>query len=319
MKPLQLRETFIIVVIVLLAGLPAIANPYIANVANLLIIYMILTSGLNLLMGYAGQFALANAAIFGLGAYATSILRIDIGLPFYLAAPLGILCAASIGVCLAFPALRLSGVHLALATMSFAWATQWAFLHWESVTRGSGGIPLPQVRFGIAGLDDEKGVYYLSLMALVLVLFGIKHVIGSRFGRAFVAMRDGEIAAQSLGIDLVAYKALAFALSSVCAGIAGALHTATLNYVAPDSFTLFQMIVQMAMVVAGGIGSLLGPVLGACILLVALELLRDAPGLQEALFGAFLLGFVLFQPGGLIRPLERWFPGLRQPLHGGHS
>jgi branched-chain amino acid transport system permease protein len=305
----------VLLTIVLLLLVPLDGNLYVMQVGNLLIIYIILTVGLNILMGYAGQFALANAAIFGIGAYVTGLLRVDLGLPFYLSAPAGVMAATLIGVCLAFPALRLSGVYLAFATTAFAWIASWTFMHWESVTRGAGGVSLPPLAFN-AGFNDDLGVYYLSLLVLLVVLIMSRRLISSRFGRGLVALREGEIAAQSLGINILAYKSLAFAASSFFAGVAGALYTATLNFVSPDTFTLFHMVLQMAMVVVGGMGSFAGPIVGAFLLLIAQELMRDLQGLHEVFFGAVLLGFVAFLPQGLVPLIEQKLRAFRQPLSG---
>jgi branched-chain amino acid transport system permease protein len=137
----------------------------------------------------------------------------------------------------------------------------------------------------------------------------------SRIGRAFVAMRDGEIAAQSLGIDLLTYKAMAFALSGFYAGAAGALYSGLLGFVSPEAFDLFQMIIQKAMIVVGGLGSVVGAVLGASLLVYVMEVLREFKSTQEIVFGALLIAFMVFQPHGLVVFLKRWLPGWQEPLH----
>jgi branched-chain amino acid transport system permease protein len=245
----------------------------------------------------------------------TGLARVDLGLPFYLSAPAGAAAATLIGLCLAFPALRVSGVYLAFATTAFAWIASWTFLHWETVTRGAGGVSLPPLDFG-GHFDSERGVYYLSLVVLLFVLVGSRRLIGSRIGRGLVALREGEIAAQSLGINIVKYKSLAFGISSFLAGVAGALYTASLNFVSPDTFTVFHMVLQMAMVVVGGMGSFAGPIVGTALLIVVQELMRDLVGLHEVVFGAVLLGFVAFLPQGLVPLIERKFRSFRQPLAG---
>ena len=278
-------------------------------------IYIILAVGQNILMGYAGQFALANAALFGVGAYTAGLLRFDFGVPFFIAAPAGAGGAMLVGLCLLVPALRLSGVYLAFATTAFAWIASWTFVHWEAVTHGGGGVSLPPLDFG-RWASPEHGVYYLSLLTLAAVLVVIRNLIGSRYGRALVALRDGEIAAQSIGVDLLKYKSLAFAISGCLAGLAGALYTATLNFVSPDSFTLFYMVLQLAMVVVGGMGSFAGPIVGATLIILFQELSRDMQGAQEAFFGALLLAFVALMPRGLAPLMEGHLRSLRQPLSG---
>ncbi|MFZ0852248.1 MAG: branched-chain amino acid ABC transporter permease [Hyphomicrobiaceae bacterium] len=294
--------------------LPPFANFYHLFIANLIVIYVLLAIGLNILVGYAGQLAFANAAMFGIGAYATGLLQVRLGWSFWLAFPSGALLATAVGLAISLPALRLSGLYLALSTLAFAQATQWVFLHWESVTFGAGGFKTPPLSFAPLPIDKPLGLYYLSLILTVALLLFAQNLVASRVGRAFVAVRDGEVAAQSLGIDLLRYKALAFGISGFYAGIAGGLYSAMLNFVAPEGFDLFQMVLQKAMIVVGGLGSVAGSVLGAGLIIILLEALRAFKGLQEIVFGALLVGFVLFMRGGLVSVLKRHVRGWEEPL-----
>jgi branched-chain amino acid transport system permease protein len=295
--------------------LPAFANQYTLFVGNLMLLYIILALGLNILVGFAGQLAFANAAIYGIGAYGTALLQVHLGWSFWVAAPVGAVLAMVIGTLLAFPALRLSGIFLALATLAFAQATQWVLWHWESVTFGAGGFRVPAASFGPIPIKHDYGVYLVTWAVTVILLLFAWRIMRSRVGRAFVAMRDGAIAAQSLGIDLLTYKAMAFALSSFYAGVAGALYSALLGYVSPEGFDLFQMIIHKAMIVVGGLGSVVGSVLGASLLVYVMELLREFKSTQEIVFGAVLVGFMVFQPNGLVAFLKRWLPGWEEPVH----
>ena len=253
--------------------------------------------------------------MFGIGAYGEGLIQVDLGMPFWIALPGGALLAMLLGTTMALPALRLSGIYLAMATLGFAQFTQWVFLNWESVTYGAGGFRVPRIDFSPLAIRSEYGVYYLSwIITLGLILFAW-NAMRSRIGRAFVAMRDGEVAAESLGINLLRYKAMAFALSGIYAGTAGALYTAVLNYVAPEGFDLFQMVIHKAMVMVGGIGSIAGSVVGATLLVVLLEALRAFKSTQEIAFGAILLTFVVFFPGGLVSLFRRYVPGWDEPLH----
>ncbi len=309
------HRAFLVVLFGVLALLPPLANEYTLFVGNLMMLYIILALGLNLLVGFAGQLAFANAAMYGIGAYGAGLLQVKVGLPFWVAVPGGALAATAIGTLLAFPALRLSGIYLALATLAFAQATQWVMLHWQKVTFGAGGFAVPEPDFRALGLSADHGVYYVTWVVTVLLLVLAWHVVRSRTGRAFVAMRDREIAAQALGVDLLKYKAMAFALSAFYAGTAGALYCSVLDYVSPESFDLFQMILHKAMIVVGGLGSVVGSVLGASLLVYLLELLREFKATQEIVFGALLLAFVLFQPRGIVDFLKRRVPGWDEPLH----
>lgn len=297
-----------------MALLPAVANQYLLFVGNTLLIYVILASGLNLLVGYAGQLAFANAAMFGIGAYGTGLTQVDFGFPFALAAPCGVVLAIACGTALAFPALRLAGLYLGLASLAFAQIAQWVFMHWEAVTFGAGGFKVPAVSFAPLPISDTKALYYLTLMLAVAVVLLAGNIVRSRLGRAFVAIRDSEVAAEAIGIDLLRYKALAFGLSGFTAGLAGALYSALLHFVAPESFDLFQMMLQKAMVVVGGFGSIAGSVIGAALLTIVLELLREVKSWQEIAFGGLLMGFVIMVPNGLADILRRHVPGWREPM-----
>jgi branched-chain amino acid transport system permease protein len=294
--------------------LPPFANFYHLFVANLVVIYVLLAIGLNILVGYAGQLAFANAAMFGIGAYATGLLQVRLGWSFWLAFPCGAVIAAGVGLALSLPALRLRGLYLALSTLAFAQATQWVFLHWERVTFGAGGFKTPPLSFAPLPIDKPLGLYYLSLSLMVALYVFAQNLVASRVGRAFVAVRDGAVAAESLGVDLLRTKALAFGISGFYAGVAGGLYSAMLNFVAPEGFDLFQMVLQKAMIVVGGLGSIAGSVLGAGVIIVLLEALRAVKGLQEIVFGGLLVAFVLFMRGGLISVIKRRVRGWEEPL-----
>lgn len=309
------RHNVLLAMLLFAAVAPSFLNAYYVFVANTILIYVLLSIGLNILVGYAGQLAFANAAMFGIGAYGTGLLQVQLGWPFWLAFPSGAIIATAVGLALSLPALRLSGLYLALSTLAFAQFTQWVFLHWESVTFGAGGFKTPPISFAPLPVSKTLGVYYLSLL-LVIILFALaQNLVRSRIGRAFVAVRDSEIAAQSLGVDLLRYKALAFGVSGFYAGIAGGLYSAMLNFVSPEGFDLFQMVIQKAMIVVGGLGSIVGSVLGATALVSLLEALRKVKGFQEIVFGAILVGFIIFMPGGIIGFLKAKVRGWEEPLH----
>jgi branched-chain amino acid transport system permease protein len=309
------RRNVMLAMLVFAAVAPAFLNAYYLFVANTILIYVLLSIGLNILVGYTGQLAFANAAMFGIGAYGTGLLQVHFGWPFWLAFPSGALIATAVGLAISLPALRLRGLYLALSTLAFAQFTQWVFLNWEAVTFGAGGFKTPPISFAPLPIAKPFGLYYLSLI-LVLVLFVLaQNLVRSRIGRAFVAVRDSDIAAESLGIDLLRYKALAFGISGFYAGIAGGLYSATLNFVSPEGYDLFQMVIQKAMIIVGGLGSVAGSVLGAGSLVFILEALRKVKGAQEIVFGAILVGFILFMPGGIIGFLKDKVRGWEEPLH----
>ena len=309
------RHNVLLAMLLFAAVAPSFLNAYYVFVANTILIYVLLAIGLNILVGYAGQLAFANAAMFGIGAYGTGLLQVQLGWPFWLAFPSGAIIATAVGLGLSLPALRLSGLYLALSTLAFAQFTQWVFLHWESVTFGAGGFKTPSISFAPLPISKTMGLYYLSLLLVVLLFALAQNFVRSRIGRAFVAVRDSEIAAQSLGVDLLRYKALAFGISGFYAGVAGGLYSAMLNFVSPEGFDLFQMVIQKAMVVVGGLGSIVGSVLGATALVSLLEALRKVKGFQEIVFGGILVGFIIFMPGGIIGFLKAKVRGWEEPLH----
>jgi branched-chain amino acid transport system permease protein len=308
------RRNVLLGSLVIAIAAPPFANFYHLFVANLIVIYVMLAIGLNILVGYAGQLAFANAAMFGIGAYAAGLLQVRFGWSFWLAFPSGALIAAAVGLAISLPALRLRGLYLALSTLAFAQATQWVFLHWESVTFGAGGFKTPPLSFAPLPIAKPLGLYYLSLALTVALFIFAQNLVASRVGRAFIAVRDGDVAAESLGIDLLRYKALAFGISGFYAGVAGGLYSALLNFVAPEGFDLFQMVLQKSMIVVGGLGSVVGAVLGAGTIIILLEALREFKGLQEIVFGALLVIFVLFMRGGLVSLIKRHVRGWEEPL-----
>lgn len=315
MRHLAGKRAFLIVLFGLLLAAPAVGNEYQVFVANLVLLYVILALGLNLLIGFAGQLALSNAAMYGIGAYGTGLLMKHFALPYWVSAPCGVLIAMASGTLLALPALRLSGIYLALATLAFAQFTFWLMTHWTPVTFGAGGFIPPEIDFSPLPVSQAEGIYGLSWIAAVVLYVVAKRTMESPIGRAFVAIRDGEVAAQSLGVDLFRYKSLAFALSGFYAGVAGALYSGLLGFVGPESFDLLQMVLHKATVVLGGMGSVVGSVIGGALLTVLVEVTKEVKFSIEVAFGALLIVFVLFQPSGLVVFARKLLPGWEEHLH----
>ena len=273
-------------------------NAYFLFVVTKLALYVILCVGLNILVGSAGQLAFAHAAMYGIGAYATGLLEVRLGLPFLPSAAIAIVATTCIGAALTFPALRLSGLYLALSTLSFALAVRWVMVTWDSVTFGPGGFRAPFISLGF-GLDHSQSAFLASIAAACVVIVAARNLLRSQYGRCFVAIRESQVAASSAGISVTRVKVLAFAVSAGCAGMAGALFVPVVGFVTPESFGLDQMILFKIMIVVGGLGSIAGSVIGPVVILLLIEVLRDSLGWMEILFGLVLMGFVLFVPGGL--------------------
>jgi branched-chain amino acid transport system permease protein len=291
-------------------------NEYYVFMLNIMMIYIILTVGLNLLMGYAGQLSFASGALFGIGAYGVGLLQKHFDIPFWLGLPVGGFAAAAIGLVLVFPALRLTGIYLAIATLAFAQCALWVMVHWTSVTFGASGFTLKGADFSSLSISSETGMYYLSWALCVVLVLVARNLVRSPVGRAFVAMRDHQISAQALGIDPLKYKVLAFAISSFYAGIAGALFAGTLRFVGPESFDLHQMILLLVAVLLGGTASIAGSVIGGVMIVVLLEVTKDVKVSVEIVFGAMLLFFVLFARGGIVEFVRRLVPGWTESLYG---
>jgi branched-chain amino acid transport system permease protein len=307
------RTILLVLIGVVLAILPFFGNGYLRFIGNEAAVYAILAISLNLVLGYTGLLVFVNAALFGIGAYAVTILRSRYGLPYGIAVPLAAILTMAGGVLIALPALRLEALYLGLASVAFAQTAQWAMLHWDGLTGGPSGLRMDPIVYPFVPSWD-LGHYYVCLAAAACVTLLTENILRSRIGRAFVAVRDSEAAAQSLAIDLTRTKTLAYALSALLAGLAGALYAPLLGLVVPESYDLFQVIIQFAMVVVGGLSSVAGSVIGAVLIVWLMEGLRAFKEVQEIAFGGMILLFVLFLPGGVASLLRRYLPGWREPL-----
>ena len=297
---------------------------------SFVLIYGIIGLGLMLLAGYTGQFSLGHAAFVGVGAYAQAVLT-NAGLPF----PLAMLCAAVlaglVGVVVGLPALRVKGIYLGIATLAFGFIVEEVFARWEKLTGGNAGMHVKAPAIGSWSIDSGEGFYFVALITAVLCTLAILNLLRSATGRAFVAIRDSEISAQSMGIQLARYKTLSFALSAALAGIGGALYAHKMRFLSPDQFSILQSIDLLLLVVIGGLGSVHGAFLGAMFLIAMPQLISlfkdylpdaigQAPGLQAVVYGAVLIAFVLFEPLGLygrwvkIRTWFQMFPFYRQGM-----
>jgi branched-chain amino acid transport system permease protein len=311
---LMSRRTVLVAAIILLLALPLEANPYVLYIANIGFIYVLLSAGLNILIGYTGQLAFANAALFGIGAYTTGLLQVRLGVPYWSAAPCGVVAATIVGVIIAFPALRLKRLYLSLASLAFAYSSLWVFMNWEPVTFGAGGFRVPAIDFSPLPVSRPIAVYYMSFAVMVALVALLWNLLRSRVGRAFVAVRESEVAAAALGINPTKYKTIAFGISAFSAGLAGALFETLLRIVTPESFDVFNIVLQFCMVVVGGLGSLWGSIIGAGLLIVVDEVIRAFRNLEEMTFGCIILLSVLFMRSGLIALIKAKLRGWEEPL-----
>ncbi len=275
-------------------------SEYILNVAVLCGIYIILASGLNITNGYTGLFSFGHAAFYGIGAYTAGISATRYGAPFWLTLPLGGVVAGLFGLAIALPTLRLRGIFLALITIGFQEIVFLVTLNWIALTRGPMGIPgIPPPAIWGHVFRGNRDYYYLILAMVVLMLFLISRIIDSRLGRAFVAIREDEVAAQSVGIAIFPTKVLSFVIATVLAGLAGAFFAHHARFISADSFRLDETFVILTMLIVGGMGTLIGPVIGAVFLVILPEASRFLVEYREVVYGLILVGVILFRPEGI--------------------
>ncbi len=315
---------------VFLAAAPWLLSEYALAQLTFVLIYSIAGLGLMLLAGYTGQFSLGHAAFLGIGAYVQGYLT-NKGIPF----PVALLASAAVsgvmGVLIGLPALRVKGIYLGIATIAFGYIVEEGFARWEGITGGNRGLNVgsPDI-FGWKA-DTGESFYLLCLVITIVVTFGLLNLLRSSTGRAFVAIRDSEISAQSMGIHLAYYKTLSFSISAVLAGVAGALYAHNLKFVTPDQFNILQSIDLVLMIVIGGLGSMHWAFLGAIFLITMPQLINgvkdflpmaigQAPGLKSFVYGVVLIAFVMFEPMGLygrwlkVRTYLQIFPFYRKGM-----
>lgn len=308
------RKGALIALLVLLCLLPLVLNDYVQFVINTILVYCLVAVGFNIVIGYLGQLAFANAAFFGIGAYASGLSMVHLGLAYPAALVVGAAAGGIAGGLVGLPALRVKGYYLAIITLAVGELMRWFYVNVDKITYGSGGFNVPDIRFFGQTLAD-RGKYYLFLAAVTIAIAATSLLLRSRFGRAFVAVRNNELAAASLGIAVKRTKVIAFAWSGLIVGLAGALYAALNGRVSPDTFGLSQMLMHFAIVVIGGLGSLAGSIIGAVLLTAAPELLRNFPGLEEIVFSLLLIGVLFFMPKGIGGLLAARIPLFRERLY----
>lgn len=313
-----------------LVAAPWVVGDYWLSQLSFVLIYAIAGLGLMVLAGFTGLASIGHAAFLGVGAYVEAVLGAQ-GWPFPLTMALAMALSAGVGVVVGLPALRVKGIYLAIATLAFGFIVEEALARWESVTKGNAGMSVgPPRLFGLE-FGSAEAFYFLALVLCVAVTLGVMNLLRSATGRAFIAIRDSEISAQSMGIHLAAYKTLAFALSAAIVGLAGALYAHKLRFISPDQFGIAQSIDLLLLVVVGGLGAVHGAFLGAIFLITMPQLIAlgkdwlppaigQAAGLQAVVYGAALVGFVLFEPMGLygrwlkVRTWLQLFPFYRRGM-----
>ena len=327
----RIEASWYVLLAVAVLLLPVVIPAYYIGETTWVFIYAITGVSLMVLVGYTGLVSLGHAAFLGIGAYAHAFL-LQHGFPWVISAGLAIFITTACGLVVGLPALRMTGIYLAIATLAFSVIIQEIFNRWESVTHGLSGLAVEKARiFGIS-FESDAAFYYLCLFFLVVALWLTRNLLHAPTGRAWIAIRDSEIAAQSVGVNLAIYKSLAFAYSAGLMGLAGVLFAHKIAFLAPDIFTILLSIQVLLLVIIGGLGSLHGAVFGAIFValvppviaimrdsipasfhdlsaasgIAALAWLGDAignflkkPGVEAGIFGLILVMVILLEPLGM--------------------
>ncbi len=288
---------------------PFLFSTYQVTIMSTALIYVMLGLGLNIVIGLAGLLDLGYVAFYAVGAYSYALLNYHFGLSFWIALPLGGLLGALFGVLLGFPVLRLRGDYLAIVTLGFGEIIRLILENWNEFSfgpSGIAGIPRP----GFFGVEMSLNaatnyVYYLLIGLVILTVFFVNRLQNSRIGRAWIALREDEIACQAMGIDKTKTKLTAFALGATWAGMAGVVFAAKTTFINPASFTFLESAIILSIVVLGGMGSIVGVIVGALVLILLPEYLRAFSDYRMILFGGILVLMMVFRPQGLISGVRR--------------
>lgn len=290
---------------------PHLFSIYQTNVMTTALMYVVLGLGLNIVVGLAGLLDLGFVAFYAVGAYSYGLLNLHFGLGFWTVLPIGGLLAATFGILLGFPVLRLRGDYLAIVTLGFGEIIRLILENWGEFSRGPSGISNIS-RPGFFGMDlslDQSILYtyYLMILFVIVTIFVVNRLQDSRLGRAWIALREDEIACQAMGIDKRKTKLVAFSLGAFWAGIVGVMFAAKTTFINPASFTFLESAIILSIVVLGGMGSIIGVVCGALILILMPEYLRALSEYRMLAFGGILVCMMIFRPQGLISNIRRTY------------
>ena len=286
-----------------------LTSPYYVHVTIMAGIFTILALSLNLLLGYTGQLSLGHAAFFGIGAYTSALLALKLEWPFWIGLPAAALAAGLAGWAIGRLALKVRGAYFVLVTISFAGVISLVSVNWMELTNGPLGLPgVPAPELAGISFRTKSAYYYLVLLAAAVAYLVCHRLVHSRLGRAFLALRENEALAESVGVDPVRTLVLAAVVSAALAGVAGSLYAHYTRFVSPEVFLFSYTVTMVIMVVAGGKGTLLGPVVGALLFTVLPEALREAMAWQWQMlaYGVLLVLLVYFLPRGIVPAVSAW-------------
>lgn len=308
---------------VIVIAAPFVFSSYVTFVLSLAATYAIGAIGLTILVGWTGQLSLGHSAFVALGAFVSAVLTLRLGLPFWVAGPLGALATGLLGIGLGIPLVRLSGPYLALATFGLAAAVPELILNWSLISEvlhlgvpdlfgGVTGLKPPRPTLLGTPLESERAFYFIVVLALGAAILGALNIRRSRTGRAMLALRDSPHAALAYGLDVARYRVWAFGIAALYAGVAGTLYGALVKFITPASFDLLQAIFFVAAVVVGGVGSIAGALGGVLLLTFVTEALAGVPSGVQVFYGLAIILVAMFTRGGLAGLVTRVILGLRQ-------
>jgi branched-chain amino acid transport system permease protein len=318
--PMPVARWTVAAIVLLLCIAPFALHEYYVSIINLILVATVGALGLNILVGYTGQISIGHAAFMSVGAYTAANLAVKLGWPFWATLPAGGLMAAAIGAIVGIPSLRIKGLYLAIATLAGQLIIEWTINHVPAISGGAqASIEVPRPTLFGAELKTQAQLYWFLLFFAALAVVGTLNLVRSRIGRAFIAIRDQDIAAEIIGINIFRYKLLAFAISSFYAGVTGVLYTYYLGIANYEQFQIVTSIDYLAMIIIGGLGSVLGSILGAIFvtllpiairlgmenwggaLFSAADINNIIPNLRLIGFGGLIILFLVLEPEGLNR------------------
>ncbi|MBI5015935.1 MAG: branched-chain amino acid ABC transporter permease [Deltaproteobacteria bacterium] len=316
--PTRFVQVWVAAFLVLLYVFPLLASNYLISMATTIGIAVIGALGINIVTGFTGQISLGQGAFLGVGAFACSYYMREFHMPFWIAMPAAGLTTAAVGMVFGLPSARLKGLYLAIATLAAQFILEYLFMHMDFFTGGSNGISSPAPEFRGFTFESDRSKYYLTIsVAVIAVLFAV-NLLRSRDGRAFVAVRDHYLSAEIMGVHLFKYRLLSFSVSAFYAGIAGSLWGIYTGYITAEHFTIHESINYLAMIIIGGLGSVLGAIYGAIFMTLLPQLLTVGTGamanifpkigflimsFKDGIFGLIVILFLIFEPDGLA---HRW-------------
>jgi branched-chain amino acid transport system permease protein len=300
------RRAWPLVVLAALAVWPWVAPRYFVFLASLVLVNVVVAIGLNLLSGYTNQLSFGHAGFLAIGAYAAALITIHApAVPVVVTLLLAGAATAGVGLAFGVPCLRLGGLYLTMATLAFGFVITEAILNLDTLTKGADGLRVPAARLGAWPLATDTTRYYLTAVVAVLMVAAAVNLVRTRPGRAFLALRESEIAAQASGVPVAAYRTAAFGLSAFYTGVAGGLFAFVVGFLSPDAFDVFLSVDFVVMIIVGGLGSVPGSIVGAAVVTVLNDWLAAFQNYRPLIFGAILIACTLFMPGGIVRGLAR--------------